>query len=122
MARCASSWPRRGSCRLDFAHFRILSDLLGVLMSTLLWVESIRIRDVLKGFVPLNEEPFQRSLQLLGSSLGAGGGQVVSSRCGFMPNKWTLLGSERVAPWVTSYTMNGKGDMTGRARLQSYLG
>lgn len=38
---------------------------------------SIRIRDVLKGCVPLTEEPFRMSLPLLGSSLGTGGGQAV---------------------------------------------
>lgn len=40
MVRCASSWPRRGSCRLNFAHvFRILFDL-----SILLWVGVLGLR------------------------------------------------------------------------------
>lgn len=49
MARCASSWPTRGSCQLNFAHvFRILSDLLGVLMSMLLWVGTFGLETYLK--------------------------------------------------------------------------
>lgn len=47
MARCASRWPRRGSCQLNFARvFRILFDLLGVLRSILLWVGALGSRSV----------------------------------------------------------------------------
>lgn len=114
MARCANSWPRRGSCRLNFAHvFRILSDLLGVLVSVLLWVGALGAETCSKApclwLENLPEGPQSFWAAILEQ---VGLGCVHRVRWGSMPNKWPLPGSEMIVLWVTSCFMNGKGHVT----------
>lgn len=77
----------------------------------------IRSGDLFKGPMPLAGESSRRSSKLLGSHPGAGGvglraqGQV-----------WVLPGPERVVPWVTSCSMNGKGHVTGVASFPVLIG
>lgn len=121
MARCASLWPRRGSSLLNFAHvFRILSDLLGVLVRILLWVEALGSRPVQRPCT-CNWRIFLKVLRAVGqpswnrSGLGCGrvgvGSYLIN---GLSQNlKESLPGSP---------TMHGKGDVIEVAGIPVLFG